>query len=342
MKMKKIKISKSAVIISLAAVICALLYCFNECVREIVNIIFISFALAYTLNPIKDFFVNRFKINEKLSSVIVIFIILGVIAAGIIMLFPTLIDEMTAMGDLSLAAEKFYYNIAEKLNIKDMGFVNSLYNTIVEKSNSIMQSFSIHFLDYALTVTSKIMSFVVIPVLIYYFMSEGREIFSKILLIVPTDKREVTENIALDINKVLKRYISSQLYLCGIIGVLTFCLLACLKVKFALWIAVINALFNIIPYFGAIIGMVPAIAVGFLSSPSKALWVAVGMFAIQQLEGNIISPKLTGDSTEMHPFVIIILILIGDKLGGFIGMIIVIPVAVIIKVLYDDINYYLY
>ena len=67
-----------------------------------------------------------------------------------------------------------------------------------------------------------------------------------------------------------------------------------------------------------------------------------GMIVIQQIEGNILSPQITGNSINMHPFIIIILLLIGDKFGGFMGMILVVPIAVIIKVIYDDINYYLF
>ena len=66
------------------------------------------------------------------------------------------------------------------------------------------------------------------------------------------------------------------------------------------------------------------------------------MFLIQQIEGNILSPKITGDSTNMHPIIIIILLLIGEKLGGFVGMIIAVPIGVIIKVIYEDINDYLF
>ena len=173
-------------------------------------------------------------------------------------------------------------------------------------------------------------------------MCDGDRLFSRMMLILPTNKREVAQNIVMDINKVLKRYISGQLYLCGIIGILTFILLLSLQIKFPLWIAIFNALFNIIPYFGPIFGMVPAVIVALMISPAKALWVLIGMILIQQIEGNILSPKITGDSIEMHPFVIIVLLLIGDKFGGFIGMIVVVPIAVVIKVLYDDINYYLF
>ncbi len=236
----------------------------------------------------------------------------------------------------------FYKDIAEKFNLNDIPVVDSLYNSIMEKGSSLWLKFSADLLDNILKISSKIVSLAVMPVMIYYFMCDSDRIFSRMMLVFPTDKREVINKIVFDINKVLKRYISSQLYLCGIIGILTFILLIALSVKFPLWIALLNALFNIIPYFGPVFGILPAVLIALMMSPGKALWVLIGMIIIQQIEGNILSPKITGDSTEIHPFVIIILLLIGDKFGGFIGMILVVPMAVVIKVLYDDINYYLF
>lgn len=127
-----------------------------------------------------------------------------------------------------------------------------------------------------------------------------------------------------------------------IIGVLTFFILIIFKVKFPLWISLLNAAFNIIPYFGPIFGAIPAVVVAFIDSPIKGLYIMLAMIVIQQIEGNILSPQITGNSINMHPFMIIILLLIGDKFGGFMGMILVVPIAVIIKVIYDDINYYLF
>lgn len=79
-----------------------------------------------------------------------------------------------------------------------------------------------------------------------------------------------------------------------------------------------------------------------MDSPQKGIYITVLLFLLQQLEGNILSPKITGKSINMHPFVIIILLLIGESCGGFTGMIFIIPCAVIFKVLYDDINYYIF
>lgn len=342
MNLRKHK-SKLFIILSILIIVIFIsLYLFNSSIKEIVNIIFISFSLSYVLNPAKEFLMTKLKVNKRTSSLIIILIVVGLIIGGITVMLPSFVDELASVGDVFDNVEKFYNNIADKFNLNSIPGINSIYNSIVEKGNGLLTSVSDNLLDYILESSSKILSLAVIPIIIYYFMCDGDRLFSRMMLILPTNKREVTQNIVMDINKVLKRYISGQLYLCGIIGILTFILLLSLQIKFPLWIAIFNALFNIIPYFGPIFGMVPAVIVALMISPAKALWVLIGMILIQQIEGNILSPKITGDSIEMHPFVIIVLLLIGDKFGGFIGMIVVVPIAVVIKVLYDDINYYLF
>ncbi|MCS4470673.1 AI-2E family transporter [Clostridium botulinum] len=104
----------------------------------------------------------------------------------------------------------------------------------------------------------------------------------------------------------------------------------------------INGFFNIIPYFGPVIGSLPAILIAFTKSPKTALWALILLYFIQQIEGDILSPKITGDSVDMHPLTVILLLLIGGKIYGFAGMVLAIPIGVIMKIIYEDLNYYLF
>ena len=196
--------------------------------------------------------------------------------------------------------------------------------------------------DNLISSLESIISLAIVPIVTYYFLVDGELIFNKLLLILPTEKRVIAKKVINHIDKVLSRYIISQLLLSLIIGVLTTIALFILNVKFSILLGVFNGVLNIVPYFGPIIGGLPAVFIALMESPNKALWTLIIIFIIQQIEGNILSPKITGDSTDMHPIIIIILLLIGDKLGGFIGMILIVPLGVIIKVIYEDINDYLF
>ncbi len=336
---------KKSILLSITLLLCVILilaYLFNDSANAIINIILISFILAYTLTPIRDAIEGKFRVSKKIASVLVILIVLGIIVTCVIVIVPTLFNELLNISNVFENIRSFLEETLSKFNKNGVITNSAIYNEILEKGNVFWMNFSESVVEKLMNIGDDIMLFAIVPIMIYYFLCDGNKIYNKILLLLPTEKREITKKILSNIDRVLTRYITSQLLLSGLIGILTFIILLALKVKFPIWISILNAVFNIIPYFGPIFGAVPAIIVALLDSPVKALWVALGMFFIQQLEGDILSPKITGESTDMHPFVVIILLLIGDKIGGFIGMVLVVPVAVIIKVLYDDINYYLF
>ena len=342
MQLKKHKelIVYFSVSLVLAAFILA--YIFNDSIHIITNTIIISFLLAYTITPIRDAFQEKLRVSKKTASILILLMIIGIVAACIIVILPTLFNEISNISNIFDSISSFLEGVLGKINIDGVMTKSAIYNEILEKGNAIWVDFSENAVDKLMNAGDDIMSLAIIPIMIYYFLYDGNKIYNKMLLLLPTEKREITKKVINNIDRVLTRYITSQLLLSGVIGVLTFIILLVLKVKFPIWISILNAILNIIPYFGPIFGAVPAIVVALLDSPIKALWVTIGMFLIQQLEGDILAPKMTGDSTEMHPFVIIILLLIGDKAGGFVGMVLIVPIAVIIKALYDDINYYLF
>ena len=111
---------------------------------------------------------------------------------------------------------------------------------------------------------------------------------------------------------------------------------------FPIWLSLFNGILNIIPYFGPLFGAIPAVFIALLQSTEKAVWTGALLFIIQQIEGDIVSPKIVGECIRIHPIMIIILLLIGQKLGGFIGMVLAVPIAVILKVIYEDINYHMF
>lgn len=343
--MKLLKKYKKNIVIAFLIflfVIFILSYLFNDSIKNIINIILISFMIAYIITPVREFLQERFKIKKTVASIIIILLILGMFLTCITLIIPELFREVSNVGVIFDNIADFLDTIYVKFRVDSFPVLKSIYNEFIEKGNLIFLNLSKSLFNNMILMVENLISFAVVPVVIYYFLCDGEKIYNKLLFIFPAEKREVTKKILNDIDKVLGRYIIGQVFLSIIIGFLTFILLISLNVKFPIWISILNAILNIIPYFGPIFGGVPTVLVALLDSPVKALWVAIGVFIIQQIEGNILAPKITADSTDMHPMIIIILLLIGEKAGGFIGMLLAVPIGVIIKVLYDDINYYLF
>lgn len=336
--MKNIKI-KIIFIITIAIAFIAFLK--FEFLREVIYLIIISFILSYALKPLVRLVVNK-GYNIKMVSLILILGTIGIFLLCFSVLIPTLVRESMNISKAFEDIENIINNIYEKVNVSNNKIYIFIYESINEKLNRLVMDISTNFFDNIISLGENMMSLAVIPVITYYFLSEGSLISNKLLLFLPVEKRKIIKKVGKNIDKILGRYILSQFILCLLIGVLTFVILSIFKVNFPFLLSLVNAVFNIIPYFGPLFGAIPSIFLALTQSYEKAIWVTLFLYLIQQIEGDIISPKIIGDSISMHPLIIILLLILGGKIGGFIGMVLAVPVGVVIKVIYEDINYYLF
>ncbi|WP_299994508.1 AI-2E family transporter [uncultured Clostridium sp.] len=339
-KHKKL-IYKSIIVMALI-ILSIFIYLYFTPIRDVVNLLVISFIIAYTLKPLRNYFSEKLNISAKKSSLLIIFLLLLSFVGLLYSIVPSIIKESGNFGIMLDSIEEYILNLAVKFKLDRLPIFETIYMQIGEKINMILSSASTNLIDNMILLGENIVALAVVPITIYYLLADGDLIYKKLLLIFPTDKRILIKNINNNIDKILSRYILSQLLLSLIIGALSFVLLLVLRIKFPLVLSIINAIANIIPYFGAIIGGVPIIFMALTGSVTKGILAAIGVFLIQQVEGNFLAPKITGDSTNMHPIIIIILLILGEKIGGVIGMVLIVPIAVIIKVVYDDIDYYLF
>ncbi len=137
-----------------------------------------------------------------------------------------------------------------------------------------------------------------------------------------------------DVNMVVSSFIRGQLLDGIIVGILSSIGLALIGLDFPVLIGMTAGIANIIPYFGPIIGSVPAVIVGLLSgNPLKALFAVLVLMGVQQLDGAVIAPKVVGESVGLHPVFVILSIIVGGAYFGLLGMLLAVPTAGIIKLL---------
>lgn len=330
------------IISMIIAISIVMIYAFVEPIRAVTNLLIISIVIAYTLKPLRNYFCEKLHISYKKSSLLIILLLLLSFVGLIYCIVPTMLNESGNFGVMLDSIEEYILSLAARFKLDRLPIFETIYIQIGEKINMILSNTSTHLVDNLIDMGENLVTLAIVPITTYYFLADSKLIYNKLLLVLPTDKRVIVKNINKNIDKILSRYILSQLLLCLIIGVLSFILLLILRVKFPLVLSIINAVANIIPYFGPIIGGVPIIFIALTGSVTKGIIAAIGVILIQQVEGNFLAPKITGDSTNMHPIIIIILLVLGDKIGGVIGMVLIVPIAVIIKVIYDDIDYYLF
>ena len=158
------------------------------------------------------------------------------------------------------------------------------------------------------------------------FMALGKKI---VYAICSENKAKFILRLATQSNMTFSRFIGGKILDSFIIGVLTFLILTIFKMPYILLISVIIGVTNIIPFFGPFIGGIPAAIIILFVSPIQALWFVIIIIIIQQIDGNIIGPKILGDSIGISAFWILFSLLVAAKFMGFVGMIIVVPLFAI-------------
>lgn len=314
----------------------------NSVSRDIFKLIIISFVIAYILKPVKELLV-KLGLKDGIASFLIIFSLIILVIIFVMFLIPSLFREsnniIVVLDRIQMFLDGTYDKVKPLKNNK-MGI--EVLHHIYSKIDIMVNKIFVNIFDKTIGIGENIMDVFMIPIIAYYFLVDWKEINSRIIVLFPMKIRTVVQRIIKDIDKILTRYIVVQIILSALIGVLTFIILIILKVDFPILLSVINAFFNIIPYFGPIIGSIPAILVAFTISTEKAIWTAACLYLIQQIEGNIISPKFIGDNINMHPLIVIFLLIVGGELWGVLGMVLSVPIGVIIKVIYEDLNYYIF
>lgn len=344
MKITKEILKKVIKPLLLLALLFLIIYAFKryEIIREILSLLFISFIISYSLRPIQHKLVEH-GLNRKIAAIFLISIIFFLAFATLAFLIPSILKESVninaTIDRIELLIDKLYEKVKVLKN-------NKIFYAILEDINSKMSlSFKNNMsklINIMFSIGEHFISLFVIPIISYYFLTDSNIIGNMLLNIFPVKLRNIVRKTAKDIDAMLGRYIVSQVLLCVIIGVITFTILIYFHIDFPVILSLINAFFNIIPYFGPIFGAIPAIVIALIKSPKTALYAALCLYLLQLVEGNIISPKITGDSVSMHPLTVILLLVIGDKIAGFAGMVLAVPIGVVLKIIYEDLNYYLF
>ncbi|MBX4268813.1 AI-2E family transporter [Clostridium estertheticum] len=311
-------------------------------IKQLLDLIFISFIIAYGLKPLYMLMIRR-GANKRAASALIVVGLLVLIVLIFIVVIPSIFRESLSIKRVINDLGNYLINAKTKIKVLSTNkIMDSIINTIYYKSNAQILLILNKLLDFIMGMGENILTYMVSPLIIYYFLCDSENMINKTLIIFPPESRNIIKKIIDDIDKVLGRYIMSQLILCGIITVATFLILIFMKVDFPLILALINGIFNIIPYFGPIFGLIPIILIALLESPKIALYTTIWIFALQQIEGSLLSPKIIGESISMHPLTVILLLMIGGAVGGILGMILAVPLGVVIKVIYEDLNYYLF
>ena len=191
------------------------------------------------------------------------------------------------------------------------------------------------FMSGVISTFSKLISLILTPILTLYFLADKEYFIKKIKKLIPSKHKEKSLELFKRIDISLSKFVRGKIILAIFVGVAITISLLILGVDFAVFIGIITALADVVPYIGPFLGFVPAVFFAFLSSPTKAIWVSILFVLIQWIENNILAPKIIGDTTGIHPVLILLSIIVGGGVFGVLGMILAVPAVSISIILFD-------
>lgn len=322
----------------------------------------IAFAIAYMLNiPVKKLsslihtksknaFIKTHSTGISITVVYLFFLALIVLIISSVL--PAMIDDLIQMYNNIPA---YAQSIAEFINnfepAKKLGIQSETLDLTTQLSNIAEKFFSSDIIDYRdgiKTITSGIWSFALAFIDIFialiasiYMLLDKDRILNVIDRLAnrfgsDTKTREFLDHWS-RINEIFTQYIYSRLITGGVMAVLCTLVLMLMGESYALLLGIFIGFMDIIPYFGSIISWVVGLIVMAISGGfAHSIWCSAIILVLQQIDGNIIAPKVTGDRLEIRPLAIIIAVSVGGSLFGFAGMLLSVPVVAIIRAILSE------
>lgn len=334
---------------------------FNK-VGEIIKLLmpFIyGFAMAYLLAiPLKFLEDKVLKFMDKknqykakrfisitityISAAILISIVFSILVPELSRSIYTLLENIP---EYIKALEEYINNIVIALNLNgDM--VEDLvkdFNSISKYITSIAGTAVLDLFQFSANITQYILNIFIATIISIYLLAGKEKFFAQIKKFLYAMLPEKPVKYAIELtrssHKTFIGFLGGKLLDSLIIGIICFVGMKIFKMPYPLLVSFIIGITNVVPVFGPFIGAVPSVIIIFIASPIKALWFILFILVLQQFDGNILGPKILGNSTGLTAFWVMFAILLGNGLFGVVGMILGVPTfAVIYSIIVSVIN----
>lgn len=289
-------------------------------ILDLLIILFVALILMSALFPIVKF-LSRFKVPKSLGIALTYTIIIAIVSILLAIIVPPLLDE------------------TKRLLVTLPPHLDSLLE-IAAIDKSVLQSqlndFSRNLLSITLSIFDNFLTIIFLLVVTFYLMLERENVESKFASLF-IGREERVKKLIVQIEEKLGNWLRGQLLLSLVIGSLTYIGLLILGIPYALPLAVVAGVLEVVPVIGPIISAIPAVLIALTISPVLTLGIAAMYFIIQQLENNLIVPQVMKRAVGLNPLAVILAIAIGSRLLGIAGALLAVPLTVVIQIVVTEI-----
>lgn len=327
------------VILYMLQLIRPLLFGVYDFLKAVLAPFFVALIISYVLHPVVCL-LNERKVPRTVAVLLIYAVFLTSLTVILLNLIPVFMEQVKELNEHMPYLTTRAQSLVDGLN--DNKFLpesirNGINKSLVKVENGISQWVSNYIDGIGNTLNTLFIAFI-IPFLSFYILKDFRLLERAALTIVPKNHRKQTARMLLDVDEALGNYVRGQLLVCLIVGVLAYIGYWLIGMPYALLLASLVALFNIIPYLGPFFGAAPALIMASTISFKMVILVIVVNTVVQILEGNVVSPQVVGKTLHMHPLTIILVLLVGGELAGIVGLVLAVPVFAVGKVIFQHLR----
>ena len=299
-------------------------------IRSILMSLLAAFILMTGFAYIADWFHAR-GLNKTVSALLAYGCLLAFLGILLFLIIPPLLVQVREFVD---NFPSYLNRIQEIYNDGVIPQINnaSVLNILTDKIGSSLDDV----LGVFLNTISGVLNFLTVAVLSFYLLIERDKIKNNVFILFPHLPKERVTKLAHKIEQKVGAWVRGELILMLVVGTMTYVGLSLLRVEYALPLAIIAGLFEVVPVVGPVMSSVPAILVALVTNPISAIGVVLLYVVVQQLENNIIVPQVMEAAVGLSPLLVILALLIGASLFGITGAILAVPTVAIVQVIVSD------
>jgi predicted PurR-regulated permease PerM len=294
-------------------------------IRQLLVILFISVIFMSALNP-SVARLTKLRISRTFSIGILYFFIILLIGIVTGVITPPIVKQsnvlVTRIPDYLRLLEP--YNISSDLIVVQISKLGYLPTSLI---------------NFTIGIFSNIVGILLTAIVTFYLLIERENLNKYLALIIGSAKAEKAENIINEIENKLGGWVRAEIALMFILGILVYIGLSVLHVEYAIPLAILAGLMEVVPNIGPVISAVPAVSIGLLISPITGLAVIVLFVLVHQLENSLIVPQIMAKEVGIDPLLTILSLDIGFQIGGIAGAVLAVPVLLVIQILLKEFGY---
>jgi predicted PurR-regulated permease PerM len=304
----------------------------------VIYLVVIALLIVYSISPAVDF-LTRFKKVPHLLAVVIVYIgFLLLLALLLYLVIPLIITQLRELVRLLPQYSPYFQPYIMELGdiFARPEVVEFILNFLQQLPSNLQQVLN-QATKVTMTIVGYLAELVIVLFLVFYLLRDLEKIKKTLAEYIPRPWRQETLRILGTIDAKVGAYLRGHLIRCTLVGIVCWLGLSIIGMPFALMLGALVGVSNLLPYIGPYLAAVPAVIIALTRSWTLAVVVVIFYIIIEIIDSFVLTPLLLGRAVDLHPFAVIVAILVGGRLFGFLGIILAIPIAATLKVL---LNYY--